>query len=217
MTVSQTVLDLACRVETFVRGTIVPFERDPRCGGHGPNDDLIDEMRNKARAAGLMTPHIRADGSHLTQRETAAVLRASGLSMLGPVALNTMAPDEGNMYLLGKVATPEQQARFLAPLISGNVRSAFFMTEPASENGAGSDPSMMLTTCRRDGNHWLINGRKTFITGADGARVGIIMAKSTDPESAGGACMFLVDLPDPAIRVERVLKQSTRRCRVATR
>ena len=206
MTVSQTVLDLACRVETFVRGTIVPFERDPRCGGHGPNDDLIDEMRNKARAAGLMTPHIRADGSHLTQRETAAVLRASGLSMLGPVALNTMAPDEGNMYLLGKVATPEQQARFLAPLISGNVRSAFFMTEPASENGAGSDPSMMLTTCRRDGNHWLINGRKTFITGADGARVGIIMAKSTDPESAGGACMFLVDLPDPAIRVERVLE-----------
>ena len=92
MTVSQPVLDLACRVETFVRGTIVPYERDPRCGEHGPNDTLIDEMRNKARAAGLMTPHIRADGSHLTQRETAAVLRASGLSMLGPVALNTMAP-----------------------------------------------------------------------------------------------------------------------------
>ena len=206
MTLSEEAIDLACRVETFVREKIVPYERDPRCGAHGPNNDLIDEMREKARAEGLMTPHIRPDGSHLTQRETAAVLRASGLSMLGPVALNTMAPDEGNMYLLGKVATLEQQTRFLVPLIKGEARSAFFMTEPADENGAGSDPSMMRTTCRRDGNHWVINGRKTFITGADGARVGIIMAKSEEPDSAGGACMFLVDLPDPAIRIERVLE-----------
>ena len=74
------------------------------------------------------------------------------------------------------------------------------MTEPADEGGAGSDPSMMQTTCRLDGNDWVINGRKAFITGADGARVGIVMAKSDD-----GACMFLVDLPDPAIRIERVL------------
>ena len=206
MTLSKEAIDLACRVESFVREKIVPYERDPRCGAHGPNNDLIDEMREKARAEGLMTPHIRPDGSHLTQRETAAVLRASGLSMLGPVALNTMAPDEGNMYLLGKVATLEQQTRFLVPLIKGEARSAFFMTEPADENGAGSDPSMMRTTCRRDGNHWVINGRKTFITGADGARVGIIMAKSEEPDSAGGACMFLVDLPDPAIRIERVLE-----------
>lgn len=206
MTLSEEAKDLACRVESFVREKIVPYERDPRCGAHGPNNDLIDEMREKVRAEGLMTPHIRPDGSHLTQRETAAVLRASGLSMLGPVALNTMAPDEGNMYLLGKVATLEQQTRFLVPLIKGEARSAFFMTEPADENGAGSDPSMMRTTCHRDGNHWVINGRKTFITGADGARVGIIMAKSEEPDSAGGACMFLVDLPDPAIRIERVLE-----------
>ena len=74
------------------------------------------------------------------------------------------------------------------------------MTEPAEDGGAGSDPSMMITTCRPDGNYWVINGRKAFITGACGARVGIIMARSED-----GACMFLVDLPDPAIRIERVL------------
>ena len=74
------------------------------------------------------------------------------------------------------------------------------MTEPAAEGGAGSDPSMMQTTAAYDGSHWVVNGRKAFITGADGARVGIVMAKSTD-----GACMFLVDLPDPAIRIERVL------------
>jgi acyl-CoA dehydrogenase len=111
-----------------------------------------------------------------------------------------MAPDEGNMYLLGKVANAEQKERFLKPLHSGEARSAFFMTEPAEDGGAGSDPSMMLTTCHLDGNHWVINGRKAFITGAQGAKVGIVMAKSED-----GACLFLVDLPDPAVRIERLL------------
>jgi acyl-CoA dehydrogenase len=161
-------------------------------------------MRDKARAAGLLTPHILADGSHLSHAETALVLRASGLSPLGPVALNVMAPDEGNMFLLGKVATPEQKARFLKPLIEGYARSAFFMTEPAAEGGAGSDPSMMKTTARMDGNHWVIDGRKAFITGADGASVGIVMAR-TGTEARMAATMFLVDLPHPAVRIERVL------------
>lgn len=191
---------LAAKVEAFVRETVIPYEKDPRCGDHGPSDELVREMRIKARAAGLLTPHILPDGSHLTQQETAIVLRKSGLSPLGPLAVNTQAPDEGNMYLIGKVGTAEQKARFLDQLVAGESRSAFFMTEPASEGGAGSDPSMMKTLCHRDGDHWVINGRKAFITGADGAKVGIVMAKSED-----GACMFLVDLPDPAIRIERVL------------
>ena len=192
--------EIAARVETFVRDVVVPYERDPRCGDHGPTDELVAELREKARAAGVLTPHILADGSHLSQRETATVLKASGLSPLGPVAVNTMAPDEGNMYLLGKVGSPEMKERFLKPMVEGRARSAFFMTEPAGEGGAGSDPSMMQTTAVQDGNHWVINGRKAFITGAQGAKVGIVMAKS-----AAGACMFLVDLPDPAIRIERVL------------
>lgn len=193
---------IAAKVEDFVREIVVPYENDPRnpVHGHGPSDDLVAELREKARAAGVLTPHILADGSHLTQRETAIVLQKSGLSPLGPIAVNTMAPDEGNMYLLGKVGSPEQKARFLDQLVSGASRSAFFMTEPADEGGAGSDPSMMQTTCKLDGNHWVINGRKAFITGADGAKVGIVMAKSDD-----GACMFLVDLPNPAIRIERLL------------
>lgn len=191
---------IADKVEAFVRETVIPYEKDPRCGFHGPSDDLVMEMREKARAAGVLTPHILPDGSHLTQRETATVLIKSGLSPLGPLACNTMAPDEGNMYLLGHVANDEQKAQFLKPLVEGRARSAFFMTEPAEDGGAGSDPSMMKTVCHQDGNHWVINGRKAFITGAEGAKVGIVMAKSDD-----GACMFLVDLPDPAIRIERVL------------
>ncbi|MFX8381804.1 acyl-CoA dehydrogenase, partial [Acinetobacter baumannii] len=79
------------------------------------------------------------------QRETAVILIRSGLSPLGMLACNTQAPDEGNMYLLGHVGSPEIKARFLAPLVSGRARSAFFMTEPAELQGAGADPSMMLT------------------------------------------------------------------------
>jgi acyl-CoA dehydrogenase len=193
--------EIAARVEKFVRDVVVPYEKDPRRDEHGPTDELVNELREKARAARVLTPHILADGSHLSQRETATVLKASGLSPLGPVAVNTMAPDEGNMYLLGKVGSPEMKERFLKPMVEGRARSAFFMTEPAGEGGAGSDPSMMQTTAVQDGNHWVINGRKAFITGAQGAKVGIIMAKSD-----AGACMFLVDLPDPAIRIERVLQ-----------
>ena len=191
---------IASEVEKFVREVAAAYEQDPRLGPHGPAEDLVEELREKARRAGVLTPHILADGTHLSQRETAAVLRASGLSPLGPVAVNTMAPDEGNMYLIGRVGSPDLKARFLAPLVEGRARSAFFMTEPAADGGAGSDPSMMQTTCRMDGNHWVVNGRKAFITGARGARVGIVMARSED-----GACLFLVDLPDPAIRIERLL------------
>ncbi|MDZ7284020.1 acyl-CoA dehydrogenase family protein [Sphingomonas sanguinis] len=191
---------IGAAVAAFVRDVVVPYEQDPRRDAHGPSDELVAEMRAKARAAGVLTPHILGDGEHLTQRETAYVLRQSGLSPLGPLAVNTAAPDEGNMYLLGKVGSAEQKRRFLEPLVRGEARSAFFMTEPAGEGGAGSDPSMMKTRAVLDGNHWVVNGRKAFITGAQGAQVGIVMAKSED-----GACMFLVDLPDPAITIERVL------------
>lgn len=204
MAYSARALEIAARVEDFVRTIVIPYEKDTRRTSHGPTEELALEMKAKAREAGLMTPHILPDGSHLHHREVALVLRKSGLSPLGPLALNTAAPDEGNMYLIGKVGSAEQKERFLAPMIAGEARSAFFMTEPAADGGAGSDPSMLRTRAVLDGNHWVINGRKAFITGADGAKVGIVMANSgTDEKMA--ATMFLVDLPDPAIRIERVL------------
>ena len=200
MTSSLRATEIADRVETFVREVVVPYERDPRRDHHDcPTDALVIELRDKARQAGVLTPHILPGGDHLNQCETAVVLTRTGLSPLGPLACNTAAPDEGNMYLLGKVGSPDIKQRFLTPLVEGAARSAFFMTEPAATGGAGSDPSMMQTRCQMDGNHWVINGRKAFITGADGAKVGIVMAKADE-----GACMFLVDLPDPAIRIEHV-------------
>lgn len=199
----RSVVAIADRVEAFVRNVVIPYEKDPRFDHHGcPTEELVQELKQRAREANVLSPHILADGTHLTQRETAIVLARTGLSPLGPVACNTSAPDEGNMYLLGKMATPAIKERFLTPLKSGYARSAFFMTEP--DNGCGSDPSLMKTTCHRDGNEWVINGRKAFITGMVGARIGIIMARSADAESEGGACMFIVDLPNEAIRVEHI-------------
>ena len=192
--------EIAARVEAFVRETVAPYEGDSRCGAHGPSEGLVAELRGKAREAGVLTPHILDGGGHLSHVDAARVLRAAGLSPLGPVAVNVAAPDEGNMFLLGRVASPEQKARFLAPLLEGRARSAFFMTEPAEDGGAGSDPSLMQTVARLDGNHWRIDGRKAFITGAQGAAVGIVMAKTEQ-----GATLFLIDLPDPAVRIERVL------------
>ena len=197
---TERALAIAGKVEDFVREVVFPYEQDPRRDHHGaPTDELVFEMRDKARAAGVLSPHILPDGEHLTQRETATILIRSGLSPLGPLACNTNAPDEGNMYLLGKVGSPAIKERFLEPLVAGRARSAFLMTEPADWQGAGSDPSMMKTTCRQDGDHWVIDGRKTFITGFHGARVGIVMARAEE-----GACMFLVDLPDPAITVDHI-------------
>ncbi|HYF19648.1 MAG TPA: acyl-CoA dehydrogenase family protein [Ramlibacter sp.] len=194
--------DIGDRVERFVRETVIPYERDPRLTAHGPTEELVLELRAAARSAGVLTPHILDDGHHLTQRETAAVLQRSGLSPLGPVAVNTMAPDEGNMFLLGKVGTPHQQEKFLRQLVEGRSRSAFFMTEPAAEGGAGSDPSMLQTQGTQVPGGWRIRGRKAFITGAEGARVGIVMARTGEGSHAS---MFLCELPNPAVRIERVL------------
>ena len=87
---SARAVEIADRVEAFVRTVVAPYEKDPRAGSHGPSEELVAELRAKARSAGVMTPHILKDGSHLSQRETALVLRKSGLSPLGPVACNTM-------------------------------------------------------------------------------------------------------------------------------
>ena len=201
---SQKAMRIAERVEEFVRTVVIPYENDARLSAHGPGDVLVAELRGLARKEGLLTPHIGSNGSHLSQIDTACVLKKSGLSPLGPVALNTAAPDEGNMFLLGKICTPSQKARFLEQLVEGRSRSAFFMTEPAMDSGAGSDPSMLKTSAVLDGDEWVLNGRKAFITGADGASVGIIMARTGSPDEVR-ATMFLVKLPHPAVRIERIL------------
>jgi len=192
---------LAAKIFDFVKDTVIPYETDPRNESHGPSDELRVELQSAARKAGLLVPQLpqHLGGHGLDHRQTAIVFRAAGYSPLGPIALNIMAPDEGNMHLLHKVATAEQQERFLRPLAAGTIRSAFLMTEP--DGGAGSDPSMLATVAERDGDDWVISGRKSFITGGAGAGFGIIMAR-TDTS----ATMFLADMNAPGISIERVLE-----------
>jgi acyl-CoA dehydrogenase len=199
------VTDLAHRVKTFVIDKVIPYEKDPRWTSHGPTDELRHELNELARQAGVLAPHAPEEfgGQKLSHIGRAAVFTAAGYSMLGPIALHCAAPDEGNIHLLDVIARPEQRARYLKPLATGAVRSCFCMTEPAP--GAGSDPGQLRTTARRDGNTWVIDGEKWLITGADGAAFAIIMAKVVGGEADGGATMFLADMPDPAIRIERTL------------
>ncbi len=194
---------LAGRVRTFVREEIVPFETDPRWSEHGPSDDLRRDLNARARAAGLLAPHAPKayGGLELSHIAKAAVFEAAGYSMLGPVALHIQAPDEGNLHLLSVVANAAQKEEFLLPLAQARVRSCFAMTEPPP--GAGSDPTMLATRAARDGDGFIITGRKWLTTGADGAGFTIIMARSGD--APGDATMFLVPLPNPAFRIVRRL------------
>jgi len=192
-------LDLEQRTRQFIRDVVIPRETDPGFRGEPP-EALIQQLRHEARVAGLLAPQVAPEwgGYGLSHRETATVFRAAGYSLLGPLAMNCMAPDEGNMFLLERVASAAQKEQFLRPLAAGLIRSAFLMTEP--DGGAGSDPSMLVTTATPDGDDWLISGRKWFITGAVGAAFGIVMART-----GSQATMFLVPLPAAGVTVERVM------------
>jgi alkylation response protein AidB-like acyl-CoA dehydrogenase len=196
---SPELAELQARVRRFVAEEIIPLEGDKRCGPHGPDDSLREQLVGLARRAGLLSPHAAHEygGLGLTHVGRAIAFEEAGYSMLGPVALNVFAPDEGNMHLLEAVATPAQKEQWLRPMVEGKIRSCFCMTEPAP--GAGSDPSMLATTARPDGDDYVIDGRKWFITGADGARLGIVMAMVPGV----GATMFLTDMAAPGIVLER--------------
>ncbi len=198
---SPELTELRERTRRFIAEEIVPMERDARQMPHGPTEALRDELVAKARAAGLLTPHASRElgGLGLSHVAKAIVFEEAGYSHLGPVALNIHAPDEGNIHLMEVVASPEQKMRWLRPLVQGSIRSCFAMTEPAP--GAGADPSMLRTTAVKDGDHYVINGTKWFITGAEGAGFAIIMAKMED----GSATMFLSDMDRPGIKIARLM------------
>ncbi len=141
-------------------------------------------------------------GLGLTHVEQAVVYEAAGWSTLGPVAMNCAAPDEGNMFLLSKLTTPAQAELFLDPVIRGDARSVFAMTEPG---GAGSDPAQLTTQAHADGDEWIVNGLKWLITGANGAQTWIVMADAVSESGPSGPTLFLTTGDNPGIRIERVM------------
>jgi alkylation response protein AidB-like acyl-CoA dehydrogenase len=193
------------QTRTFVRADVVPIEDrhdgDVTLAG---GDDLRRRLQGQARELGLLSPHapVEFGGLGLSMSQRAGVFEAAGYSLFGAMAINAAAPDEGNMHLLAHVATAAQREEYLSPLVRGEVRSAFAMTEPAP--GAGSDPTALATTATRVPGGWRIHGRKIFITGADGATFFIIMARTRGkPGDRSGGTMFLASAQAPGLHVGR--------------
>ena len=187
------------RVRQFIDTEVIPCE-EGFGHEHGKLEALRGELQAKAKKAQLFLPHLpqKLGGLGLNWRQTAVVLEEAGRSLLGPQALNAAAPDEGNMHLLSHVADEEQSTRYLQPLVRGEIRSCFAMTEPAP--GAGSDPGLLRSTAERRNGKWAINGTKWFITGAEGAAFAIVLVQT--PE---GPTMFLVDTDNPGFSLQRTI------------
>lgn len=202
---SPEVQGLTQRTRAFIDDVVLPVENQyagdiVAAGG----DDLRRELNAQARAAGIFAPHapVELGGLGLNMSDRSPVFTAAGHSTFGPVALHLGAPDEGNVHMLSQIASPEQKDRYLAPLAKGEIRSAFAMTEPAP--GAGADPNALRTNAVRVAGGWKLNGVKRFITGADGAGMWIIMARTRgEPGDRGGATMFLAPGDAPGISVDR--------------
>ena len=193
--------ELRDRVGAFVRDVVIPAE--PELGLGQPTKELRDRLQQQAADAGLLAPQVAEEhgGLGLNLFEQSVVFEEAGYSLLGPLALNCAAPDEGNMHLLSVVATDEHKARYLGPLAAGEIRSCFAMTEPAP--GAGSDPAALRTTATEVDGGWRIDGRKWLITGAAGAGFAIVMARTGEGTAA---TMFLVDADNPGFEVVREIE-----------
>jgi acyl-CoA dehydrogenase len=192
--------ELRAKVAAFVGDEVLPAET-----GLAEDDFevVLQPLRKRAREAGLWTPHLPPEwgGLGVGPLGMALISQECGASALASLALNAMAPDEGNMHLLLHAGTEEQKETYLRPLAAGEMRSCFAMTERA----AGSDPTMLRTTATADGEGWVLDGEKWFISGANGAGFAIVVAV-TDPEAESRHhrhSLFLVDAGTPGWKVVR--------------
>ncbi|MCZ8374138.1 MAG: acyl-CoA dehydrogenase family protein [Beijerinckiaceae bacterium] len=204
-TISPELDRLRQRIAGFVEQNLLPLEADPASYDAHENIALpvLDRMRAKARAEGLWCLQLKPEhgGLGIGRMGMAVCYEAMNRSIFGPVVFNSAAPDDGNMMVLEAIGTPAQKACWLAPIVSGAVRSAFAMTEP--HPGGGSDPQMIQTRAERqpDGS-WRIHGRKWFITGAGEASHFILIARSSD-DPRHGLTAFLFHKDQPGWQIER--------------
>src|SRR6202011_6398087 len=179
--------DIRLRTRAFVETHVLPLESDPANFSDHENipHERLAPVREKAKKAGLWAPQSPKEygGMDLPMVAWAVMYEEAARSLFGPLAMNCMAPDDGNMNVLKKLGTPAQKEKWLRPIVEGKVRSSFAMTEPAP--GGGSDPGMIRTRAEKKGDRWVIHGRKWFITGADGAAHFILIARTSDDPRRG--------------------------------
>jgi acyl-CoA dehydrogenase len=203
--------DLQQRLQAFIDEHVYPnerrFEEEVQKNRWSPAK-VIEELKGKARAAGLWNLFLPSDagGAGLTNLEYAPLCEIMGRSPMAPETFNCSAPDTGNMEVLARYGTPEQKERWLKPLLAGEIRSCFAMTEPAV---ASSDATNIQASIVRDGSEYVLNGRKWWTSGAGDPRceVAIFMGK-TDPAAPAHRqqSMVLVQMDAPGVKVERMLQ-----------
>lgn len=206
-TLTPEINDMCRRIRSFVDVHLLPLESDPTIYDEYESirKELLDELRVKAKAAGiwaLSMPKERGGAGYNTVG-MAACYEEMNRALFGPAVFNAAAPDDGNMFVLNRLGNDRQKAKWLQPIIDGDVSSSIVMTEPAP--GAGSDPAgMMKTTAKKVGDKWVINGRKWYITGAAVASHFILLARtSTDPRRE--LTTFLYHKDQPGWRIVRRL------------
>jgi acyl-CoA dehydrogenase len=193
------------RTRAFVDSEIIPLESDPASYDAHENIalPLLERVRARAKAEGLWAPQTprQFGGMGIGLMGQAAMYEEANRSIFGPACFNAAAPDDGNMMVLAKAGTPTQQEHWLLPIVRGEVRSAFVMTEP--HPGGGSDPSMIRTRAKRqaDGSY-VVHGTKWFITGAEEAKHFILVARTSD-DPRHGLTAFLFDRDQPGWRIVR--------------
>lgn len=189
---------LIARARDFIAQEVIPREDLRMAHDVAAVDQLSAELRARAVALGLGSPRLAMQdgGLGLSWEECCAYLEEAGRSYLGPASLQCAAPGQPDIAALDQLASPQQRARYLAPLTQGRMRSCFAMTEPPP--GVGSDPRMLSTRARRDGADWIIDGHKWFASNGARADVAIVVARS----DAGPSC-FLVDTGNPGFQVVR--------------
>ncbi|MBX3538604.1 MAG: acyl-CoA dehydrogenase family protein [Chelatococcus sp.] len=203
-TISAELEALRAQIAHFVETDVLPLESDPASYDEHENIrlDLLARTRDKARAQGLWCLQLKPEtgGRGVGRVGMAVCYEEMNRSIFGPAVFNSAAPDDGNMMVMEALGTAEQKEWWLKPVVEGRVRSAFAMTEPAP--GGGSDPGMMLTTATRDGDDYVVRGRKWFITGAGEAEHFMLLARTSDDERRGHTC-FLFHKNDPGWRITR--------------
>ncbi len=207
---SVKVTDLQTRLRAFMNEHVYPneaeFERQVATGDRWQPVQLVEDLKPKAREAGLWNLFLPDErGAGLTNLEYAPLCETMGRVHWAPEVFNCSAPDTGNMEVLARYGTPQQQQRWLEPLLAGEIRSCFCMTEP---DVASSDATNVRSSVHRDGDSYVLNGRKWWSSGAADPRckVAIFMGKS-DPDAPKHKqqSMILVPLDTPGVTIERVL------------
>ena len=207
---SDKVKDFEERLQAFMDEHIYPNEKryhEAIARERWRPSRIVEELKPKARAAGLWNLFLPNDenGAGLTNLEYAPLCEVMGRSEMAPEVFNCSAPDTGNMEVLARYGTAEQKKRWLEPLLAGEIRSCFAMTEPAV---ASSDATNIEASILRDGSEYVINGRKWWTSGAGDPRckIAIFMGK-TDPSAPvhKQQSMILVPMDTPGVKVERLL------------